>query len=95
MSLSNDAKSIGRDLEADLSKLADAFFDNLQIDNCEFGGLGVDCKRPFGNSDAEGDILEIIGVKENHYRDEYTRYAFDLYHQGLIPYLRKRWTDKK
>ena len=89
--LSDDAKSLGRDLEEDLSKLADAFFENLQIDDCEFGGIGVDCKRPFGNSNVEGDILEIIGVKGSHYRDEWTRYARSLYHQGLIPYLRKEW----
>lgn len=28
---------------------------------CEFGGWGLDCKRPFGNSDVIGDILEILG----------------------------------
>lgn len=52
-----------RDLQADLAIVADAFFDNLQIDNCEYGGIGVDSKRPFGNSDVEGDILEMLDVQ--------------------------------
>ena len=30
---------------------------------CEYGGWGLDDKRPFGNSDAVGDILEIMGER--------------------------------
>jgi hypothetical protein len=48
-------------LDGDMHKLAVAFFANLGRDNCEYGAIGVNCKRPFGNSDVEGDILEIIG----------------------------------
>jgi hypothetical protein len=39
-----------RNINEDLMKLANAFFDNLQINNCEFGGIGLNYKRPFGNS---------------------------------------------
>ena len=45
----------------DLWILADAFFDSLQRDNVEYGGWGLDSKRPLGNRDVEGDILEMIG----------------------------------
>jgi hypothetical protein len=48
----------------DLAKLAQAFFANVERrDDCEYGSIGIDCKRPFGNSDVEGDILTIIGAK--------------------------------
>lgn len=78
-----------------LMKLADAFFYNLQIDQCEFGGIGVDCKRPFGNSDAEADILEIIGQTPDgdEWSQEQREYARLLYHDDLIPFLRRRWKD--
>ena len=46
----------------DLKTLALAVLANLQRNHdCEYGSIGTDCKRPFGNSDVEGDILEIIG----------------------------------
>ena len=42
--------------------LALAVLANLQRNHdCEFGSIGTDCKRPFGTSDVEGDILELIG----------------------------------
>jgi hypothetical protein len=51
-----------RDIQSDLKKLADAFFKNLAFyGSCEFGCIGLDCKRPFGNSNPEQDILNIIG----------------------------------
>lgn len=28
---------------------------------CEYGAPAVDCKRPYGNGDVEGDIAEILG----------------------------------
>jgi len=87
-----------RDMELDLFRLADAFFQNLQIDNCEFGSIGVDCKRPFGNSYVEDDILEIIGWEcegDNGdgecYASFQKEYAYNLYHEFLIPFLRKNW----
>lgn len=30
-------------------------------DHCEFGAPAVDCKRPYGNSCVEQDIIEILG----------------------------------
>lgn len=30
-------------------------------DECEFGGVASDFKRPFGNSDVLGDVREILG----------------------------------
>ena len=87
-----------RDKRVDLSKLSEAFFENLQIDNCEFGGLGVDCKRPFGNSDVCGDILEIIGWEmegdngnNKCYASYQNDYAYSLYHEYLIPFLQEQW----
>lgn len=83
----------------DLIKLADAFFDNILYDaHCEYGSIGVDCKRPFGNSDVEADVLEIIGRKPegddgegpcwaSHQRE----YAAELYTQALVPFLRAEW----
>ena len=29
--------------------------------SCEFGSIGLDCKRPFGNSDVYLDMAEILG----------------------------------
>ena len=66
-----------------LALLADAFFVHLQIDRTEFGGIGLDCKRPFGNSYVEEDILEIIGLVsegENEDDDCLNEYARELYH---------------
>jgi hypothetical protein len=49
--------------QADMKTLAQMFFAHLRRDRCEYGGIGIDSKRPFGNSDVEGDILEGIGCK--------------------------------
>lgn len=89
-----------RDEQQDLEKLAEAFFKNLLIDNCEYGGIGLDCKRPFGNSDADCDILEIIGWEmegddgyDKCYSSTQREYAYDLYHNKLIPYLQSRYPN--
>lgn len=92
-----------RDKEADLSKLADAFFDNLIFDNgCEYGSIGTDPKRPFGNSDVEGDVVEIIGAKpegddgeDECWSRAQREYASALYSDELIPYLGKQWRHLK
>lgn len=34
---------------------------NLRWDDCEYGAPAIDCKRPYGNSDVELDIAEILG----------------------------------
>jgi len=45
---------INRNKTEDLTKLAEAFYENLEITPWEFGGIGLDPKRPFGNSDVPG-----------------------------------------
>jgi hypothetical protein len=48
---------------AHMSRLAEAFLNELtHLDYCGYGGIGIDCGRPFGNSDVEGDILGIAGL---------------------------------
>ena len=82
-----------RNEQADLSKLANAFFQNLERDNCEYGGWGLDDKRPFGNSDVATDILEIIGwdpVADDYYSETQQEYAHSLYDK-LADYLKDTW----
>jgi hypothetical protein len=33
---------------------------SISWDDCEYGAPAIDCKRPYGNSDVEDDIAEII-----------------------------------
>jgi len=88
-----------RNVEADCRKLASAFFENLQFDDrCEYGSLGTDCKRPFGNSSVEADILKIIGWKPEGddgdgacFASWQKEYANDLFQVKLIPFLQKEW----
>lgn len=88
-----------KDLERDLKKLADAFYSELLFeDSCEYGSPGLDCKRPFGNSDVEGDILEILGFApegddgdSSCYSRDQRDYARRLYTEELIPYLKQQW----
>lgn len=36
---------------------------NIQFSNsCEWGYIGLDCKRPFGNGDLVGDMARIVGI---------------------------------
>lgn len=79
----------------DLEKLADAFFANLRTGNVEYGGWGLDDKRPFGNSDVEGDILEIIGWEpEKNDSYEQREYASELYAE-LGDYVAAEWQRRK
>lgn len=34
-------------------------------EDCETGAPAIDCKRPYGNSNVVGDIVEILGWKED------------------------------
>ena len=34
----------------------------MKWDDCEFGAPTIDCKRPYGNSDVIGDIVEILEI---------------------------------
>ncbi len=81
-----------RDEAEDLRKLAGAFFNWLQIDDCEYGGIGLDCKSPFGGSFPDHAILEIIGWEpEEKSLDRQIDYARNLYSNKLVPYLQKFW----
>jgi hypothetical protein len=91
-----------RNKGADVHILAAAFFDGLHIDDCEYGGIGLDPKRPFGNSDVDGDILEMIGAEPEGddgdsqcWSSDQRDYARSLYHEELIPYLREIWAEFK
>lgn len=82
-----------RDREADLNSVALAFFDNLERNEyCEYGGWGLDDKRPFGNSDVEGDLIEIVfGTLDETLREneDVTEYVTSLY-DDLGEYLKKK-----
>ena len=92
-----------RNKTEDLKKLAVAFFDNLEVDTSrEFGSIGLNCKRPFGNSDVLVDILEIIEWEPdccchqcgNTYTEAQTYYASCLYFEYLIPHLQKTFKER-
>lgn len=86
------------DQDAHLFKLADAFFKHLIFDaGCEYGYVGLDTKRPFGNSSVEPDILRIIGIPEpeDGYTEDQEQYARNLYCEKLIPYLKRAWAAHK
>jgi len=34
------------------------------VSGCEWGWLGLDCKRPFGNGDMTGDMAKIMGIEQ-------------------------------
>jgi hypothetical protein len=82
-----------------LEKLADAFFDHLQRDEVEYGGWGVDSKRPFGNSYVVGDIADYLDMEfpeddESDEHDDMRQYLDGLY-DDLGVYLRYRWLELK
>lgn len=83
----------------DLNALEQAFWENVERqDDCEYGSIGLDCKRPFGNSYVQGDILEIIGKKpENEdegFTEEDQQYADYLY-TNLADFMRAKYLKKK
>ena len=71
-------------------------------EECEYGAPAIDCKRPYGNSDVEGDIAEILGwqlIKDNHgdelLSQEQGSKANELHNDLLeiIPQIIKEYTD--
>jgi hypothetical protein len=75
--------------------LAGLFFKHLyREENAEYGGWGLNNKRPFGNSDPATDILEELGVPrpEDGYPIEFMRYAHELY-DSLGDWLRDKWEN--
>lgn len=45
-------------------------------DECEWGAVSSDPKRPFGNSNVEGDVSEILGREVGH--DEARRLSIEM-----------------
>lgn len=43
-------------------------------EDCEYGAPSINCKRPYGNSDVEDDICEILGFEriEADYEEVYS-----------------------
>jgi hypothetical protein len=84
-----------RDRNSDIKKIADAVVANLGFIDAEFGGIGIDCKRPFGNSMAWFDLFEIIGLEpdreDGDYSEEWFDYVSDIYRREVLPYIQKRW----
>lgn len=83
---------------ADMAKLEKAFFQNLEMIEIEYGSVGLDPKRPFGNSDVDGDILELIGATPEGSDSEFgcwsnkqRVYAKALY-SNLIEWLQKKYS---
>ena len=76
--------------------LANAVMHALDYDDVEFGGIGIDSKRPFGSSTVEIDILEIIGLEPDDgdfYSDELLDYAAELYRNHVLSYIKDKWEE--
>lgn len=87
-----------RNRDKDMANLADAFYDNLQREAyCEYGGWGLDDKRPFGSSYVLGDIAEIIGLQLPD-EEGTARYEAEVYCHGLYDdlgaYLKMKWKTR-
>lgn len=90
-----------RDKQADLKILAGAFFHELEfVDGCEYGSPGLDPKRPFGNGNVEGDILDMLDAEPEGddgdgpcWSSSQMAYARKLYREDLVPYLKKVWNE--
>ena len=75
--------------ELHLKQLAKHYLTNLTYIHIEYGCWAADPKRPFGNSDVEGDILTLLGIEETepYYSDSQREYAAELYRE-LGAYLK-------
>ena len=91
--------NMNRNEQQDLKTLANAFYKELSfIDGIEYGWVGLDCKRPFGNSQVEDDILDLLEVGpenfeygEPTYSNAQRDYARTLYTEKLVPFLKEQW----
>lgn len=87
--------------QEDLMQLANAVIDNLQYhDRCEFGSIGTDSKRPFGNSSVESDMLKIIGWEMEGddgddlcYASYQREYVGNLFTEELASFIRDTWNS--
>ncbi len=83
-----------RNKEKDYLALEKKFWEHIGFDSER---IGLDMKRPFGNSDIIGSILRIIGGEETDDDGEWSEsqreYAEKLY-AGLAGFLKKKYGDK-
>lgn len=85
--------------ERHLELLETAFWENLTFNEGSwYGYVGLEDKRPFGNSNIEDDICDIIGLVPTadkfglvDYTKEQLNYAGKLYREELIPYLKAKY----
>lgn len=80
--------------QQDLVLIAKAYASELEwMDDYGYGAPGISQKRPFGNSDVEGDLLDIIGAKpegeDGNWSIEQYAYVRELYVEKLIPFLKQ------
>jgi hypothetical protein len=47
-------------LTPELITLLRASYVSDRLSDCEYGAAEIDCKRPYGNGDVEGDIIELL-----------------------------------
>ncbi len=87
------------DKQRHLELLETAFWSNLAFNSATYYGyVGLEDKRPFGNSNVEDGICDIIGLVPNtdefgltDYTSEQLKYAGKLYREELIPYLKSKY----
>ena len=87
--------------ERHLELLTAAFWENLTFNEGSwYGYVGLEDKRPFGNSNVEDSICDIIGLVPNtdefgliDYTTEQLKYAGKLYREDLIPYLKAKYSS--
>ncbi len=85
-----------KNYEADLKKLAAAYWNEFACHDDGYIFIGVGGKRPFGNSGVVGDVLEIIEMEPESkeepgcYSDEQYAYAIELFREKLAPYLKEK-----
>ena len=100
--------AVNRDKEADLEKLADAFFKDLKfIKAPSLWGPGIDTCAFDSTLGLMRYILETIGwdmiVDDPGYGThrssteslEQHEYAWNLYTEKLVPYMKKQWEELK
>lgn len=91
---------LDRNIEQDMFDLADSVLEEMGYDENSNWGLGVDGKRPFGNSiGVERDILDCIGIdllvfpEESETeidQDDVEFYARELYF-SMVGFIRDKW----
>jgi len=76
---------------------------NVGWQECEQGAPEIDPKRPYGNSDVEGDICELLGIQrvsvnyEEGFRTEDLEYAAKIHKEmgNVIKYIFNNYDFKK